>query len=184
MVNFYRENGVLFVESRMELRFPIVVNGVLHEKKEHESFEDVDLVYALLERNGRVLIKEDDKFKRFSLGEFADIISLKKYKLVEGLPSITTNHREVKKEAVLECFPQDNRDYQKIREQQALESEDEVISHPEKEEEVVVEEKTIQKQQEQQNHNKKRNKERQYNNNNEQKQPQNNNVNIQKGDAD
>lgn len=179
MVNFYRENGVLFVESRMELRFPIVVNGVSHEKKEHESFEDVDLVYALLERNGRVLIKEDDKFKRFSLGEFADIISLKKYKLVEGLP----NREEVKKEAVLECFPQD-RDYQNMREQQVLESEDDVLTHPEKEEEVVVEEKPIQKQQEQQNHNKKRNKERQYNNNNEQKQPQNNNVNIQKGDAD
>ena len=188
MVNFYRENGVLFVESRMDLRFPIVINGVSHTNKEHESFEDVDLVYALLERNGRILIKDEDRFKRFSLGEFADIISLKKYNLVEGLPSITA--KEKKEDAILECFPP-QRDYQKLREQGLSVMEDEKITHTKLlEEKKIVEDEPIaenepapvQKQQEQQNHNKKRNKERQYNNN-EQKQTQNNNVNPQKGDA-
>lgn len=159
MVKLYRENGVYFVESKMELRFPIEINGVVYSKKETETLEDVDLVYAILERNGRVLIKEDDKFKRLTLGEFADILTGKKYTLIDGLPPVYDNIKL-----------------------------DEVDVHEEKDENVqqlVMEEQSDTQTQQQQNNqqynnNKKRNKER---HNNEQKQPQINNVQQeQKGD--
>lgn len=86
MVVIYRENGVLYVEAKMELRFPMVIKGVTYKKQEDVTFEDVDVVYSILERNGRVLIKNGEIFKRMSLGEFADILTKKDYKLVEGIP--------------------------------------------------------------------------------------------------
>lgn len=156
MVKLYRENGVYFVESRMELRFPIEVNGVEHVKKDSESFEDVDLVYAILERNGRVLIKDDDTFKRLSLGEFADILTGKNYILVEGLPTMVE-----------------------------IDDEDEILTPAHKEENVEVVEPEVQQpqiQQQEQQYNKKRNKERQYNNN-EPKQQTNNVQQEQRGDV-
>lgn len=157
MVVIYRENGVLYVEAKMELRFPMVIKGVTYKKQDGITFEDVDVVYSILERNGRILIKNGEVFKRMSLGEFADILTKKEYKLVENLPVKEEPKKEEKKIVVKE----------EVKVEEKIEPKEEKI------EEVVIEtvvkeEVKVEEQQPKPDYqnNKKRNKDRQYNNNN------------------
>lgn len=101
MFTFYRENGILYTETKFDLVRPVTVNGVKYEKSEKTSFEDVELVRRLLLINANVLIckKPGAEFEKPSLYDFSMALEEKTFNIIDGLPT----RSEVLKNAFKEC---------------------------------------------------------------------------------
>ena len=89
MLTLYRMNGVLHALCRVNLKRPVTFNNEVYDNslfgKDHHI--EVDAVIAILTENGCIRIFNGDKFVKFGLGEFTDIILKKEY-LVEDKEEI------------------------------------------------------------------------------------------------
>lgn len=81
MLTLYRMNGVLHAKCRLNLKRGITFNGKSYTKSMFGSDQlvEVDAVIAILTENGCIRIFNGEKFVRFGLGEFSDIILSKEY---------------------------------------------------------------------------------------------------------
>lgn len=125
MLTLYRMNGVLHAKCRLNLKRGITFNNKTYTKSMFGSdqFVEVDAVIAILTENGCVRIFNGEKFVRFGLGEFSDIIISKQYTiedveedekvveipvLVEEEPKVEEIPEEVKEEEEPKEQPQNN----------------------------------------------------------------------------
>lgn len=82
----FRDKGVLYVECKMDLKFPIKLNGKLYERNNEVSYQEIDVVYGLLKLNARVLVNIDGKFIKPDLYWLGTALLEKNYEISEGLP--------------------------------------------------------------------------------------------------
>lgn len=82
----FRDKGVLYAECKMDLKFPIELNGKLYERNDEVSYEEIDNVYNLLKLNARVLVNIDGKFVKPDLYWLGTALLEKNYEISEGLP--------------------------------------------------------------------------------------------------
>lgn len=89
MLNLYRENGILYAEAKLLMRFPVVHNSVTYASKKGEvSYEDVDVIHSLLKLNHKVLVNIGVRgFVKPDLLEFGRMLDDKKYNIIDGLPT-------------------------------------------------------------------------------------------------
>lgn len=101
MFTFYRENGILYTETKFDLVRPVTVNGVKYDKSDKTSFEDVELVRRLLLINANILIckKPGAEFEKPNLYDFSMALDEKTFNIIDGLPT----RSEVLKNAFKEC---------------------------------------------------------------------------------
>lgn len=81
MLTLYRINGVLFAKCRLNLKRGIEFNNQIYNESmfEEEHMIEVDAVIAILTENGCIKIFNGEKFVKFGLGEFSDLIIKKEY---------------------------------------------------------------------------------------------------------
>lgn len=82
----FRDKGVLYAECKMNLKFPIELNGKLYERSNEVSYQEIDNVYNLLKLNANVLVNIDGKFKKPDLYWLGNVLLEKNYEISEGLP--------------------------------------------------------------------------------------------------
>lgn len=82
----FRDKGVLYAECKMDLKFPIELNGKLYERNNEVSYQEIDVVYGLLKLNARVLMNIDGKFVKPDLYWLGTALLEKNYEISEGLP--------------------------------------------------------------------------------------------------
>lgn len=104
MFTFYRENGVLYVETKFDLVRPITVCGRKIEKSDQTSFEEVDLIEMLLVANANILIRKEpgEELTKPNLYDFSMALENKKYKVIDKLPELVSNDNSEIEEEVEE----------------------------------------------------------------------------------
>lgn len=110
MFIFYRDNGVLYTETKFDLIRPITINGKKFEKSEKTTFEDVELIRRLLLVNANVLIRKEPNadFEKPNLYDFSMALEEKSYDIIDGLPD--TGKSELEQSEINEPQEENNTD--------------------------------------------------------------------------
>lgn len=114
----FRDNGILYAECKMDLKFPIDLNGKLYKRSDDVSYQEIDVVYNLLKLNANVLVNINGEFKKPDLYWLGNVLLEKDYEISEGLPIDNIEDETVSEAAEFNPAPTEDEDV-------AEESEDE-----------------------------------------------------------
>lgn len=119
MLTLFRMNGVLHALCKVNLKKPISFNGKMFDKslEGEDQYIEVDAVMAILTENGAIRIFNGEKFVKYRLGEFSDLVIKKDYAVYDIEEKISTDTEIEDKIEVVEEPSVDEQEFEEADEE-------------------------------------------------------------------